>query len=257
MHKMLSRYTTLATRLASPIFRAHQSLRATLRYPRFVLDYVKFRRAGGNAAVRDLYPCLLDRSPESGFDRHYLYHPAWASRILAFTKPDIHYDISSILSFSTILSAFIPTVFLDYRPARIELSGLTCGRADLTRLELPSSSIRSLSCMHTLEHIGLGRYGDPVDPLADRAAAAELTRVLMPGGNLLVVVPVGRKRVEFNAHRVYRFKDVTSLFSGLTLHEWTLISETGEAGLYHQPTPERIDKEEYGCGCFWFKKVHV
>ena len=65
------------------------------------------------------------------------------------------------------------------------------------------------------EHIGLGRYGDPLDPLGTRKAAAELQRVLAPGGQLLFSLPVGRPRVEFNAHRVHDPHEVASWFDGL------------------------------------------
>ncbi len=46
------------------------------------------------------------------------------------------------------------------------------------------------SCMHTIEHIGLGRYGDPLDAVGDQTALSELQRVVAPGGSLLIVVPV-------------------------------------------------------------------
>lgn len=202
----------------------------------------------------DALPCLFDRTATTGFDRHYIYHPAWAARAIAITKPTLHYDISSILHFSAILSAFVPVVFLDYRPAALKLSNLQCGSADLTRLPLPDGSINSLSCMHTLEHVGLGRYGDPVNPFADAVAARELARVLAPGGNLFVVVPVGKERTMFNAHRVYAMETVLKMFPSLCLVETALIRESGDEGLIFNPKPSEIAQETYGCGCFWFTK---
>jgi hypothetical protein len=59
--------------------------------------------------------------------------------------------------------------------------------------------------MHVIEHIGLGRYGEALDPDGDLKAIRELVRVLAAGGNLLVVVPVGRPRIQFNAHRIYDY----------------------------------------------------
>jgi hypothetical protein len=93
---------------------------------------------------------------------------------LAKIKPAEHIDISSILSFSTIVSAFVPVKFYDYRPAVLEISNYHSGFADLKQLPFPDNSVESLSCMHTIEHIGLGRYGDELDVNGDIKAIEEL-----------------------------------------------------------------------------------
>lgn len=203
----------------------------------------------------DQYPCLNDATDATGFDRHYIYHPAWAARVLARTRPIEHIDISSTLTFCTLLSAFIPTRFFDYRPAPIVLDGLQTGATDLVSLHFADESIDSLSCMHVIEHIGLGRYGDPIDPMGDRKAVGELQRVLKKGGNLLVVVPVGRPRVQFNAHRVYDYREFRDWFDELELVDFSLIPD-GDAphGLVVNPTPRLVDEQEYGCGCYWLRK---
>lgn len=203
----------------------------------------------------DIYPQLADRTASTPFDRHYLYHPAWAARVLARTRPAEHVDISSILQFATMLSAFVPTRFYDYRPAPLDIPGLTCGAADLAALPFADQSLPSLSCMHVLEHIGLGRYGDPLDPDGDLKAIAELVRVLAPGGNLLIATPVGRPRVQFNAHRIYDHEAFASYFAPLELVEFALIEEHGERGPIVAPPPELVRSQNYGCGCFWFRRA--
>jgi len=166
-----------------------------------------------------------------------------------------HTDISSTLTFSTLLSAFIPTRFFDYRPAPIVLDGLQVGTTDLVKLHFEDESIDSLSCMHVIEHIGLGRYGDPLDPMADRKAAGELQRVLKRGGNLLVVVPVGRPRVQFNAHRIYDYRDFRNWFGELELAEFSLVPDgAAPDGLIVNPPSSLVDEQEYGCGCYWLRK---
>jgi SAM-dependent methyltransferase len=200
-------------------------------------------------------PCMDDRLAKTPFDAHYTYHPAWAARVVARVRPQKHVDISSSLSFGTIVSAFVPVDFYDLRPAPLELSNFGSARADLSRLELGDGSVSSLSCMHVIEHIGLGRYGDRLDPNGDLGAIRELIRVLAPGGNLLVVVPVGRQRIEFNAHRVYDFGEFRGYFAELELIEFALLPD-GEtpAGLVVDPPRHLVDAQEYGCGCFWFRK---
>jgi hypothetical protein len=206
----------------------------------------------------DYYPCLNDNTANTDFDRHYIYHPAWAARVVKNINPDFHVDISSTLHFATILSAFVPVQFFDYRPAKLRLENLTSEKANLMSLPFPSDSIYSLSCMHTIEHIGLGRYGDKIDYDGDLKAAAELSRVLAPGGNLLFVTPVGATaRIQFNAHRIYTKQSVIDMFAahGLKLKEFSLIPEfEADGGCIKDPDEELIARQRYACGCFWFTK---
>lgn len=204
---------------------------------------------------QDRLPCLDDRTDSTPFDRHYLYHPAWAARVLARTRPDRHVDISSTVAFCSIVSAFVPVDFYDLRPAGIVLDALHCGAANLTELPLADGSIPSLSCMHVLEHIGLGRYGEPLDPDGDLKAIAELIRVLAPGGDLLVATPVGKPRIQFNAHRVYDHEAFAGYFAPLELVEFALIEETGDRGLVFDTSDEQVHAQTYGCGCFWLRKT--
>lgn len=204
--------------------------------------------------IKDLYPCLRDKTTQTDFDRHYVYHTAWAARKVVELKPEVHIDISSSLFFSGILSSFIPVKFYDYRPADLSLSGFESYSGNLLSLPFASDSISSLSCMHVIEHVGLGRYGDPIDPEADIVAMKELIRVLSPGGSLLFVTPVGAEaKISFNAHRVYTLKQIQTYFSELTCVEFTLIPEKKGAPIVHA-TDGDVSKESYGCGCFLFKK---
>lgn len=226
-----------------------------IRLFQYIGEYFSFKRkADKRLSVKgsDLYPCLKDKIATTPFDHHYTYHPAWAARILAQTKSEYHVDISSILSFSTIVSAFVPVKFYDYRPANLNLKNLESGFADLKQLNFPDNSIPSLSCMHTIEHIGLGRYGDEIDPQGDIKSINELKRVLKPGGDLLFVTPVGNPRIEFNAHRIYSYEQIIEYFSPLTLKEFSLIPDAG--GLIPNADPALVKQQQYGCGCFWFKK---
>jgi len=203
----------------------------------------------------DRYLCLDDKTQLTGFDRHYIYHPAWAARVLANVRPRRHTDFSSTLHFCSLVSAFIPVDFYDYRPAPLQLTGLNSLGADLLSLPFQDNSLESVSCMHVLEHVGLGRYGDPIDPNGDIKAIRELCRVLAPGGSLLIAVPVGEARVQFNAHRVYRHRDFISYFEGLDLVEFALIPD-GDVpnGLIYAAPEHLVDVQKYGCGCYWFKK---
>jgi len=234
---------------------------ANARLADFRVEFDKFADLSASAGARlplswsDIHPCLDDRTADTPFDRHYLYHPAWAARVLARTRPKRHVDISSIVSFSAIISAFMPVEFLDIRPANISLDNLNSRAANLLKLPFSDDSIESLSCMHVIEHVGLGRYGEPIDPDGDLGAIRELTRVLAPGGTLLIVVPVGRPRIAFNAHRIYDHEAFRGYFDQLELVDFTLIRDRADGeGLLPNPSGELVRAESYGCGCYWFRK---
>lgn len=237
-------------------------LNAVISYFKFTRDFQQFRALSSLADKRfqlqwaDRYPCLNDKTSTTGFDKHYIYHPAWAARILAKTKPALHVDISSTLYFCSIASAFVPIKFYDYRPANLRLSNLSTGSANLLCLPFEDVSIESLSCMHVVEHIGLGRYGDPLDPEGDLKAISELKRVIAPGGDLLFVVPVGGiPKIMFNAHRIYSYEQVIKYFADLELVEFALISDNPKLDdLILDASNELVDECTYGCGCFWFRK---
>lgn len=201
---------------------------------------------------------LRDATSSKSYDRHYVLHTAWAARVLSESRPTRHVDVASSLQFVAGISAFVPTLALDIRPAELHLSGLQYRRGSLTALPFESESLESVSCMHVLEHVGLGRYGDPLDYDGDLKAFAELARVVAPGGQLLVVVPIcGEPRIEFNAHRVYGFRQVMAMASssGLELVEFALIPDDGsEETLIRHASPHLADLQRYGCGCFLLRR---
>ncbi len=199
---------------------------------------------------------IHERTNACGFDKQYIYHTAWAARILAETKPREHIDISSAITFCTIVSAFIPIKYFEYRPPELLLSGLDVSSANLQNLPFETGSVSSISCMHVAEHVGLGRYGDALDPDGDLKTMNELKRVLAADGHLLFVVPVGKRRLQFNAHRVYDFYEIEKYFSDLQLVQKSLISDNRQQeGLITNPSRKQVASASYGCGCYWFRKA--
>lgn len=227
--------------------------------PFVILDFLEFQKQDKSKRFRlsllDFYPCIRDKTIKTGFDRHYVYHTSWAARKVKEINPEFHIDISSSLYFTGIVSAFVPVKFYDYRPAHLKLSGVESKAADLNSLPFADNSIMSLSCMHTVEHVGLGRYGDVIDPDGDIKAAKELSRVLAVGGYLIFVVPVGKQKIEFNAHRIYSYEQVVDLFQDLKLTEFSMVTDTVDQGDFiENADPKIVPSQKYACGCFLFKK---
>lgn len=222
------------------------------------LNFRGHRPARFRVRLSDTRLFLRDATSSKSYDRHYVLHTAWAARVLSESRPTRHVDVASSLQFVTTVSAFVPTLALDIRPAELCLSGLQYRRGSLTALPFESESLESVSCMHVLEHVGLGRYGDPLDYDGDLKELAELARVVAPGGQLLIVVPVcGEPRIEFNAHRIYGFRQFMSMASssGLELVEFALIPDDGsEQTLIRHASPHLADLQRYGCGCFLLRR---
>ena len=150
-----------------------RNCRTVFRYLFFVKEFLYFKKNSNKKIYwKNRYPILNDKLSQTGFDKHYVYHTAWAARILKQINPKKHIDISSDIRFVTMVSAFIPIDYYEYRAANLKLDNLTSKSADIVNLPFKDNSIKSLSCMHVIEHIGLGRYGDTLDPEGD-------TKVLM------------------------------------------------------------------------------
>ncbi len=225
--------------------------------PSVLKDFFVFKKLSKESnlpapSFTDYYPCAHDKTGTTVFDRHYVYHLAWAARKLKEINPAKHIDISSSVHFSTMMSAFIPVTFYDYRPLDVKLSNFDSLKADLNKLPFETTTVKSVSCMHVVEHIGLGRYGDELDAEGDKKATNELQRVTMSNGDILFVVPVGKPKVEFNAHRIYSYEQVVGLFNDCVLKEFSLIPDNGYMEI--NANPASVKEQSFGCGCFWFVK---
>jgi hypothetical protein len=223
--------------------------------PRYLVDWGTYKRETGQQQLsfRDSYPCLTDRVKATPFDPHYFFQAAWLARRLQQAMPPLHVDIGSSVMMLNVLSASAKTIFVDYRPLRVQLSNFLPLGGDIVRLPFLSGTITSLSCLHVIEHVGLGRYGDPINPAGSQLAATELQRVLQLGGRLFLSVPVGRERVCFNAHRVFSPNTVRAFFQELQLRSFSLVDDSGQ--LSEGVSFEAANSLEYGCGLFEFVKA--
>ena len=209
--------------------------------------------SGEKLRWQDSYPCLLDQVIETPFDPHYFYQGAWLARRLAEFKPALHVDIGSSVLTMSVLSGAHPTVFVDVRPLKVTLSRFASIAGDATRLPFHDASVASLSCLHVIEHVGLGRYGDRLDPEGSRITFKELTRVLAKGGKLYLTLPVGRQRTCFNAHRIFSPRTILAWGEGLALDRFALVPDDGDF-----VDPAKVDAAEaldYGCGMFEFSRT--
>lgn len=203
------------------------------------------------------FPCLNEDTKVSDFDPHYLYHVSWAIKKIWQTMPEMHVDVSSSLNFCSSIAAFTKTTFIDYRPVSIHIDNLSCISGDLCdEDQWKGRDYESLSCMHVVEHIGLGRYGDEININGDICAIDNLIDSLRSGGRLLFVVPVGIPEIYFNAHRVYSASWISAFFSKkCKLNEFYLIPSNPKIKPLINVDLVTADQFSYACGCFEFMKI--
>jgi SAM-dependent methyltransferase len=216
----------------------------------FVRDRRAYRALPGAEPLRlrDTFPKLGDRLSMSPYDSHYLFQDTWAAQRVAEYKPARHVDVGSRVDYVCFLTAVTQVAFVDIRPLRANIEGLEPIEGSLLELPFEDRSLESVSCLHVVEHIGLGRYGDPLDPLGSRKAIAELQRVVAPGGHLLFSTPVGRPRVCFNAHRVHDPGELRALFPELDLVEFAGVDDEGTFRRHREL--DELAGQSYSCGMY-------
>jgi hypothetical protein len=209
-----------------------------------------------NIIFRRDHLILNEGTATTPFDRHYVYHTSWAFRKILQIQPKEIMDISSSMYFIGMISSLYKTNYYDFRPPVISLDNLQVNKTDIKNMMLPDNSVECLSCMHVVEHIGLGRYEDEVDYDGDIKAINEIVRVVGSGGDILFVVPVGGDPViDFNRHRIYTNEMILNYFHSCKLIEFCLIPDNEkDGGLIVNPDKNLLNKQTYGCGCYWFKK---
>lgn len=238
-------------------------LRALRGLPVFLRDWAIFRK--NYAGKMKLMPCLHDRYEEGGATKsEYFWQDLLVARAIHAAKPVRHVDIGSrVDGFVAHVASFRDCEVFDVRPISTVLPGVVFRQADLMRSEsLPNRGnggyCDSLSCLHALEHFGLGRYGDPIDPTGHERGIANMASLLQPGGLFYLATPIGRERVEFNANRVFDPRTIIDLAekNGLSLNKLIAISSSGvvqETVVATEPL-QTLAESNYNLGLFVFTK---
>ena len=229
----------------------------------YAIDLRRYRKADSLVhsrfpiRLRNTFPCLLDRYENVGrVPRHYFWQDLWGARKVFQSGVKRHYDIGSRLDgFIAHCLPFCEIVMMDIRPLPVQIQNLQFQQVNcLDMKQIPDGSIASLSSFHAIEHFGLGRYGDPVDPLGHQKAISEMKRIVGCGGVILIGVPIGVQRIEFNGHRVFDPMEIMRLFEGFLLVEFSAIDDKDE--FHVNVNPEYFRSLRYGCGLFHFKKKY-
>ena len=197
------------------------SLRGLTSYAR---EYLIFRK-NYHGRIK-LTPYLYDRFEEGGATKdEYFWQDLIVARLINEANPEKHVDVGSrVDGFIGHVASFRTVEVLDIRPINNLIPGICFRQANLMSSESLSGLTRngegycdSLSCLHALEHFGLGRYGDPVDIMGYKKGLANLSSLLVNGGRLYLSVPMGHEIVEFNANWVFNPNTILELANSCKL----------------------------------------
>jgi hypothetical protein len=177
------------------------------------------------------------------------------------SRPARHVDVGSrVDGFVAHVASFREIEVFDIRTITTQIPGVIFKQADLMKpVKGMAGYCDSLSCLHALEHFGLGRYGDPVDPLGFKHGLVNMASLLREGGVFYLSVPIGIERIEFNAHRVFDPRHIVELAAGSSLRLMGLkVVRPGGKVESEVIDPEALNSlanQRYSLGIFVFKKT--
>ena len=209
------------------------------------------------------YPCLEDSTSESGSTKgHYFHQDLLIAQRIYLHNPRIHVDVGSrVDGFVAHLASFRSIEVFDIRPVSKNIRNIRFQKVDLMGKVIGEFAdyCDSLSCLHALEHFGLGRYGDTVNYDGYLLGLNNLTTILKRQGKLYLSVPIGPQRIEFNAHRIFSVSYLLKCFSGIYhLDQFSFVDDHGD--LHEDISITETDAKKnfgcvYGCGIFEMTKA--
>lgn len=220
----------------------------------FISDLIRYKLKDPKSSLLNinLFPILNEKVSYTPFDAQYFHQQLWCFENVLKHKPKKHIDISSTHEMSGYISKITKAVFIDYRPIETNLDNLEIKRGDILNLGIKANSVESLSCLNVVEHIGLGRYGDPIDPDGTEKACEQLAKVLAKDGNLYFSIPIGKERICFNAHRILSPNTILKHFEKLKLVSFGVVDDDGN--YIKNVEPSNYTNLNFGCGLFHFTK---
>ena len=232
---------------------------ALKNYFRFRRDRNKWLRQGGK--ITENYMHLHDYSDNAGHSKgHYFHQDLLVAKMIYDSKPKRHVDVGSrVDGFVAHVASFREIEVFDVRPLEKSIhQNIKFLKADLMN-PLKVTKTDSLSCLHAIEHFGLGRYNDPIDINGHIKGISNLVSMLEKNGILYISFPIGKKdEVHFNAHRVFHPKSILKhhcIRSYMELIRFDYVDDKGDLYL-NSNVDSTLAKLDYGCGIYTFKKLN-
>ncbi|MEL6124316.1 MAG: DUF268 domain-containing protein [Bacteroidota bacterium] len=233
--------------------------------PMFLKDYMRLKKLRGNDAdFPFVFPkaMLRDRTDEGGTMKgHYFHQDLYIAQIIHDRNPKVHLDIGSrVDGFVAHVASYRKIKIMDIRPIKSTVKNIEFFQGDIMSSEmLERGQYESISCLHVIEHMGLGRYGDDIDYNGHRKALNTIYEMLVSGGIFYFSTPIGRQRIEFNAHRVFGLDYLLEYFEGkYKILSFAYVDDSGDLHSEVELSSELVSNNancKFGCGIFELQKL--
>jgi len=247
-------------------FEPVKTVSAIRNFPVSLKEHFELRRQ--NARLQDRWrivltaPNFTDRTEPGGIaSGHYFHQDLLVAKRIFERKPERHVDIGSrIDGFVAHVAVFREIEVFDIRPLPVQVRNIRFRKLDvMDPKEELMDYCDSISCLHALEHFGLGRYGDPLDAGGYENGFKQMARMLRTGGIFYLSMPIGEERIEFNGQRVFSLRRAFKLFDNhFSLTAFSYIDDAVD--LHEDVRLSAADIEGgldlvNGCGIFELQKL--
>lgn len=223
------------------------------RYFYQILHYVRFDRT----QKFRISPYLNDLRSDSGEARgHYFWQDLITAKWIFQEDPIKHLDVGSrVDGFIAHLLCFRKVTVLDLRSQPTKINNLEYINANA---QLPLNKLvpgfDSVSSLHSIEHFGLGRYGDPIDPRGHVKGLENISNCVKIKGTFYFSLPIGKPRVYFNEQRILDPLWAIRILSNFELVEFVLIPWTNEPIFGTKPEEFNIEQKGF-CGLYKMRRI--
>lgn len=232
----------------------------------FYRDFLRLKRQAKASEMYfpfgKFYPCLDERNTDSGFaSGHYFHQDLLVAKRIFQNDPERHVDLGSrIDGFVAHVAVFRKIEVFDVRPLSTSTPNIIFRQADLMEPNLDLKNYcDSISSLHAIEHFGLGRYGDKLDYNGHLKGLKNIYEMLKEGGKFYFSVPIGKQRIEFNAHRVFSVKYLIELIRDkYRIDFFSYVNDDGDLIRDIFLDPVDVNNNfgcKYGCGIFELTKL--
>lgn len=235
--------------------------------PFYIKDFRKLKKQKGDNrdfVFANPIPILNERFSEAGtMSGQYFHQDLFVAQQIYKNNPEKHVDIGSrIDGFVAHVATFRKIEIFDIRKQESKIENIIFKQADLMS-PLTSHDLEnycdSISCLHAIEHFGLGRYGDPVDYFGHLKALDNIYKIIKKGGTFYFSTPIGKQSIQFNAHRIFSTEYIFDLFKDrYQIKNFSYIDDNGDLVKNVEITEEKIKNNfdcRHGCAIFEMSKI--